>query len=958
MKELRCFIIFLLAHCLFKPVFAQQQLFRSYTVSQGLPNNSIRNIYQDSKGFIWIGTWEGLSKYDGHRFINFTENNGLPHNMINDLVETGEGKMMVAMNNGSTSIIDHDKVIQPALFSGIIINNFFQGHENKMLAVTDNNGFFSIEKNKLNKITAAETYSIYNAIKTRKGFYVAVGDKYPLAVYNKDFKKIFQVVSPAFLSEEVMEDLWGRIWIGSETGLKLLNYVPGKREGFELSSLTGSFDDASLKSKKVSAIFQDDDSSLWFGTDAGLLKIEQDGTKQLYTEKDGLPSNRIRCIMQDREKNLWVGTTAGLAKMANQSVRIVNLPGLSSELTTFFGLYPVTKSSFILITSEGVYTYNISSGQHKLLLRMSAIPILQSHPFRLISGLTHFEYDSIADRLIPLGKLNSEYNNFCAAEKNNILALGFIDGIRFYNKGKITHILNNTRIHSLYWDQKGRLWVGSWNNGLFRIQFDTIQNKVIQIEDLSAAGSKFIRTILEDHKGNMWVGTRYNGLVIFTPGDKGDSVKILNQKDGIQSNWIYSIGQDNDGSIWAGTLSGINKIIETQNGYRVFNFSRVFNFFSTVSSIAGFPGNQIWCTSDKGLLALTDHHLENQSAWTVQFTNIELGKNEHNYAYSSTSEPVSLRYRQNFSRFEFTSTGFVNEAELLYSYRLAGSHDTSWTAPANIHSVQYASLEPGNYRFEVRMLGWNGIFGPVSQFPFHIASPYWQTWWFYLGLFLIAAFLFYLIYRYRVKQLLRVQQVRNNIATDLHDEIGSTLTNISILSQLSMNNLDQPVQAREFLGRIRDEIETSGQALDDIIWSVNSRNDSLSETMARMRRFAGDLFDNSPTQCVLEIEEKAGDKKINMEQRRDLYLIYKEALVNIHKHAKAHNARIRVSFSDNTVKLEIEDDGQGFQPEQETHRNGIKNLKLRVAKWNGKFNIDSGKNQGTRITMNMPVKEI
>src|SRR6185295_16894337 len=111
--------------------------------------------------------------------------------------------------------------------------------------------------------------------------------------------------------------------------------------------------------------------------------------------------------------------------------------------------------------------------------------------------------------------------------------------------------------------------------------------------------------------------------------------------------------------------------------------------------------------------------------------------------------------------------------------------------------------------------------------------------------------LFYAFFRYRINQLMRLQQVRNRIVTDLHDDIGSTLTNISILSELSMKNISHPKMAQQFLGRITEESIASQQALDDIIWSVNSKNDSLTATLARMRRYAAELFENSDTSCTI-----------------------------------------------------------------------------------------------------------
>jgi signal transduction histidine kinase len=218
--------------------------------------------------------------------------------------------------------------------------------------------------------------------------------------------------------------------------------------------------------------------------------------------------------------------------------------------------------------------------------------------------------------------------------------------------------------------------------------------------------------------------------------------------------------------------------------------------------------------------------------------------------------------------------------------------------------------------------------------------------------------LFYLLYRYRIRQLQRVQQVRNRIAKDLHDDIGSTLTNISILTELSRKSRGEPDKAGTYMDRIREEIDASGQALDDIIWSVNSRNDTLQETAARMRRYAAELFDTRNISYELIMDPQVADKKIPMEQRRDLFLIFKEALNNIHKHAAASIVSISLHMEKDTICLVTSDNGKGFDAVQPTHRNGVANMKERVKRWKGNLQINSGNGKGTVISVRLPLSRV
>ncbi|HEX7845228.1 MAG TPA: ATP-binding protein, partial [Chitinophagaceae bacterium] len=352
-----------------------------------------------------------------------------------------------------------------------------------------------------------------------------------------------------------------------------------------------------------------------------------------------------------------------------------------------------------------------------------------------------------------------------------------------------------------------------------------------------------------------------------------------------------------------------------------------------------------------------DENLHQTPPLQATIFSTSLGVLENKITIFSPTEKITLKPFQDAAKFEFGSLGFINEKQVLYSYRLKGSRDSSWSNAANIHEASYASLSPGHYSFEVKAIGWNGQDGTPAIFPFSINRPFWKQWWFIALCALGISGLFYALYRYRINQLLRLQSVRNNIATDLHDDIGSSLTNISILSELSSKNISQPEKAQPFLQRISEEVQASSQAMDDIIWSVNSRNDSLEETMARMRRYAAELFDDSKTNCHLVLDEKSGKKKLSMEQRRDVYLIYKEALNNIHKHAEAKNVWIDVRQNHNHLFMQIKDDGKGFNEALITHRNGLKNLRSRVEKWNGKIKIDPGINQGTNISVKIPLRD-
>jgi ligand-binding sensor domain-containing protein len=181
-------VIFLLSIVVFSQKTSAQELFFSrYTVSDGLVNNSIRKIYQDSKGFLWISTWEGLSKYDGHRFTNFTERNGLSHNLVNDVTETPDGEIYVAMNNGSVDIIRSERVEQNEIFKNTIINKFEPTANGDLIALTDNRGIISINKKNITPFSQTGNTSFYNLIRLNDSLMVAAADPLPVFIFTRQY---------------------------------------------------------------------------------------------------------------------------------------------------------------------------------------------------------------------------------------------------------------------------------------------------------------------------------------------------------------------------------------------------------------------------------------------------------------------------------------------------------------------------------------------------------------------------------------------------------------------------------------------------------------------------------------------------------------------------------------------------------------------------------------------------
>lgn len=954
--------ILLILFCgLFALTDAQQVSFIKYSVYDGMVANPVRCIYQDSKGFLWIGTFDGLSRYDGYKFTNYTTANGLSHNFINDIIET-DGKLLIAENNGATDVIQNNIIIQKSHKAASPVNTFGR-HNNRLLIATDANGFLEYKNDSLmSPPQPAIAAPIGDFLSLNDTLLLSTSIEVNLFLHKNDFSIQASLKNPSLYFYSLIQDSKKRIWACTSLGLQLIQIEPGNKPRIVFTSLPATFDFSPLNDSRVNSMIEDQDGGFWIGTSKGLVHLLPDGNSTIYKEKDGLPSSNINSLYFDREKNLWIGTPLGLAKWVTTN----NIVFFNRESGAFRNDVADISSSddqkIYLKTVHGLQELDFVTKEFKNINvpgNHYPVAVTGTSPLLIYYADQLGVLDNKKNRFVPLSSSDAAIPGILSAFKHpsGTIFFGTYYGVYAVQNRSVKKILPY-RIICMAVDKSGHIWAGTWQDGLHRITIKNIEEGLYEITDMTPRIKELrIRGLYVDSKNNTWVGTRYNGAFCLTPkANDSFGVQHFSRQSGLMSDWVISFAETKTDDIWIGTYLGLDKLIKESSGYRVFNFSKAVNFFAEIRKIIPIKDHWI-CVANDGIALFKDEDLHKATPLPANIFSTSLGLPENKITLYSPIESVSLKPFQNAARFEFGALGFINERQILYTYRLKGSGDTTWSKPENTHEASYASLSPGNYTFEVKTLGWNGEYSIPATFSFFIATPFWKQWWF-IGLCILAiAGIFYALYRYRINQLLRLQTVRNSIATDLHDDIGSSLTNISILSELSSKNITEPEKAQPFLQRISEEVQTSSQAMDDIIWSVNSRNDSLQETMARMRRYAAELFDNSDIDCHLQLDEKAGDKKLSMEQRRDVYLIYKEALKNIHKHAHAANVWVDVAQNHNYLFVQVRDDGNGFNTNLITHRNGLKNLKSRVEKWNGKIKIESAENKGTNIEIKIPMKE-
>lgn len=750
----------------------------------------------------------------------------------------------------------------------------------------------------------------------------------------------------------------GRIWVGSYgRGLFLIDKQNRTIQNFTFDKKKSS----SLGYNDVLCIETDDRGGLWIGTDGGGLSYYHTGLNNFAVYSalnlpDNISVEQVRSVTTDRSGKLWIGTSnQGLVFIdpADSIFQKIQLPAdqqgidIPERIVSLYcdednDIWVGTQGNGLIIvdaTTKKVKDWFYPFGnRNKQLPDRTLWCMLPLQDGNVIGGTQHAGLFLINKRAGTVQNFNPLITTGNTANFNNVRTLTRINdslicigyernGLRLMNTStRIATTLSDARKYPLWKDEiiiksvyyrAPFVLTGTLGRGL--IIHDLSSGKQSVITEELGLPNNTIYGILEDRQGLLWLSSN-KGLSRFRmPANPAivnrSHFTSFSAADGLQSN-EFNTGAyyaDNDGSLYFGGIKGLN----------VFNPLRFTN------------------TSHDIPVVITSATINNQPIMgdtVISFKKI-----------------LNLKYNENSLSFNFAALEFLSNARLNYSYRLLG-YDNNWIEAGNRNYVAYTNLEPGHYTLEIRASDQSVKTNTrITQMVINIAPPYWRTWWFIALCVALVLSLLYAIYRYRVNQLLEMQQVRSRIATDLHDDIGSTLTNINILSELSKKNLDRRPEAEVFLNRITEEVNVSNQALDDIVWSINKNNDNIEQTVARMRRYAAEVLEGANIKYSLNADEEMPQRKLNMELRRDFYLLFKESLNNVYKHSKAKNVEIKVWMEKNHLQLLIRDDGIGFERNNSTHRNGIKNMHTRTAKWQGVIRITTAPGKGTSTEVSLPV---
>ena len=954
--------------------------------STSLADNWIQAITEGENGHLWIGTYSGglfeLDKNNG-TFINYKNIRGNLNSIMNNrvwaLLKDKSGTIWIGTSGGLDRFDKREKIFTHFKDLGntngsknsIAVNSIYEDKSGIIWLGTWGSGLTSFDKKK--NVFTNYLYSV------------------------KDQKESgFNYIKAICGDGDIL-------WLGTSFGLLRFDK---KNKSFKIIPLN-SYNKFSIQNSILS-ITKDSDGNLLIGThDQGLIKFEISSGKFLQQKNDAsdlhsISDNWISSIYRDPEGIIWLGTGKGIDRILPYSkyfLHLSNDPANASSLSA-------NEVNSIFEDDRGTIWLGTWGG-----------------------GLNIFDMNKKSFRSFRYSYNNKISNTneivwSISEDHDNTLWIGTFSGLKIFDRKTLkfknppfsTDLIMNNNISEIYEDHFGFLWIGTWGGGLYK--YDKAKKKmsvyISNASNPSSISDNIITVIYEDGKNNLWIGTNAGGLNLYDYKEDKFYHFHYNQRDinSLSNNNVTSLYEDKQNKLWIGTWGGgLNMLdlntkafkhfteadglsnniiygiladdnnylwISTSNGLSRFNLAN--HQFITYDAKDGLGNNQfsqgyLKCRNGKmifgGINGITIFNpadiLINKNEPHVVITSFSVFNKERNLDYLKHGvREITLNYDEHDFSIEFSALDFMRPDKNHYAYILEG-YDKEWVFSKNRRKVYYTNIEPGEYVFKVKASNGDNIWTQkAALLKIKIVPPFWKTLPFILVLMLAILTIIYIVHRYRLEQLLKFERIRNTIAIDLHDDIGASLTRISLFSHAALRALKKihksksenvPIaDVESLLTEIDDNSRELISSMSDIVWAVNPKNDSFDKITIRMKDYTIKVFEANEIDYKIFIDPGLSCLILPMDFRRNIFMIYKEGVANILRHANASRVDIKLLKEKDNILISIWDNGNGFSVDSSSSGNGLKNINQRAAAFKGASQIISEPGKGTtlNVTLKLP----
>lgn len=930
-----------------------------FTRVEGLPTNEVFDLLVDRKGYVWVAHDMGISRFDGVSFTHFShpERSSLS---ITDIVEDPQGRIWFHNFTGQVFYVENERVHLLSAYQNES-EEFFPrmvllGDE---VVVTSNKGLFVCNTRTLQSRyerlpgnpgtrslavvggeVLANNYNLFYRYSPQGGFRKTPLLNTRLPLYNRNMVLQTQGMGDTAL---VVSNPSGMVYhLRLEpAGLRLTGdwQIPGYLNAVQLlerSVWIHAKDQSRVMKGKlflpgpagynISDMAHDRQGNLWISSLTHGLLVQANQGHILTYQPPYLQPGELVSAMSATNDTLLVGSKKGRLYLlkANTLAWQYQLPEDIGDINLI--AHPVP-DRFVISTSVGTYLF---FPQKKVIQKFFAFiskDIAVHHNRLLVSsavGLFAYPLKAPADNLLISSVVNQNKWN---------------DWWQQYhlNPGQDTshtYYWYKPRSRSLALTGSKDLYV-SFMNGVYHF-------RDADVVPVMAGGKKVYANSMVAVGGKLYIGSLNQGLII----KDGTRTKIIGAEQGLFSSSIVRLKVTGP-YLWLLQDRGI-QLLNLHTEQIVSDIELPQEAGSNILDIH-LAGDTALMATNRGMVKVVMKPSEN-----YKMLHSELKLVVANNADTLSLKAATLQHNQNDINFHLSVPWFDAAKGLYFKYRLLGSANPQWynTLPGE-KIIRFASIMPGSYHLEAYAVV-SGFQEPIPvRYHFTIARPWWRTWTFNLLLLAVLALLFYLLYRLRLRRMEHLAQVRQAISSDLHDEIGSTISSINIYSELAKSEPNNEA----YLQLIQENTREVIGKLDDLVWSINPRNDSISQLVARMRSVAEPVLIGAGIQPQFLVSEGIAELELPLEIKRNFYLVFKELINNVVKHSKASTCHIQLFLQPGSLDLTIADNGIGFsEATLQQGRSGMYNMQERALQVKARFSISSKPGSGTRATLQLPVK--
>lgn len=957
----------------------------------GLAQNSVIAMAQTRDGYLWMGTLNGLVRFDGVRFTVFDESKtpGLPSSQIVCLYEDRQARLWIGTEAAGTVLVSEGQVrVLPwdGASRGGRLRAVGEDPRGGLWLYTADGQLARYWQDKLEvtKVDAGRPSSCRSLVVDQGGALWVANDArvFSMAVSNVVGESGFRLepVETPGKVDGLLAARDGGHWLLA--GGRVLRWRDGK--------IVRDFGAYPWGTATVSATCEDADGSLVVGTlGAGLYWFNDKGQATRLGTGEGLSNDYILSLLLDRENSLWVGTDGG----GVNRLRRLLFEVAESTRDRVVQSVSVDRSGAVLIgySAGGVEvwkdgkTERAATGAPGREAPVRAVLVDRQGRWwvgTLGQGLLQWQ----SGQLVRAAGTESVHPGVMALYEDRAErlwvgtegGLGRLDGQSWRTFGP-NQGLPIDGVRAVTADGEGEIWVATSGHGLFRSQ----GGRFSAISTLGESAGKSFSSLFADTDGAVWVGTQGHGLLRY----KGGKWLHLTTREGLLSNSVGGIEADEQGYLWVGSNAGLLRAARSafddlaQGKITLLPgraYGRPDGMPTRECSIGSQPGvwrgedGRLWFPTVRGLTLVQPAALRpNLQPPLINIEAVLLDGQPLVVDKLRARWPAVIVVPAGRERVEihYTSLNLTAPDRARFRYRLEG-YEKDWTEAGTTRVARFSRLPPSEYRFHVKACNEDGLWNETGlSLSIIVQPPFWRTWWFLcLTTGLLLAMVVRTVHVVSTRRLQRqlaesekaqmIERERSRIARDIHDQVGANLTQVLLMVDLVETDKDFPDDVEAHARRIAKTARETTKVLDEIVWAVNPANDTLDGLVTYFCKYAQEYLTVAGVRYRMEAPAQLPSIPLPPDVRHNIFLAAKEAVTNVVKHAQATEAKIRVRTEASRFVFEIEDNGKGLgglDPEAARLRNGLKNMRKRMEDVGGSFEMLPAAGAGAVVRLTGPL---